>query len=67
MVAQRSGGGGETPDGQKTGDVLSHQAGTGRIDASNVGHLQQSGHLVMGPGARRDTSGGKYLNFQTYG
>ena len=61
MAAQRSGGGGGTPDSQRTGDAMA-QGGTGRIDASTVGHLQQSGHLVMGPGARRDTSGGKYFN-----
>merc|ERR1712088_314591 len=32
--------------------------GSNRIDAESVGHLSQSGHLVMGPGARRDTAAG---------
>ena len=48
---QRSGG---TSDGQTM-----PPPGSNRIDAESVGHLSQSGHLVMGPGARRDTAAGK--------
>ena len=48
---QRSGG---ASDGQTM-----PPPGSNRIDAESVGHLSQSGHLVMGPGARRDTAAGK--------
>ena len=32
--------------------------GSGRIDPDSIGHLEQTGPLVNGPGARRDTMGG---------
>lgn len=53
---QRSGG---TSDGQTM-----PPPGSNRIDAESVGHLSQSGHLVMGPGARRDTAAGKNENYE---
>ena len=57
---QRSGG---ISDGQRSADVgKMPPPGSGRVDAREVGHLQQSGHLVMGPGARRDSSTGTSSN-----
>ena len=58
LEPQRSGG---TVDAQKLAEGLQMpppKSGGGRVDAASVGHLQQSGHLVMGPGARRDSSAG---------
>ena len=56
LEPQRSGG---ASDGQRSADDdKMPPPGSGRIDATSVGHLQQSGHLVMGPGARRDSSTG---------
>ena len=56
LEPQRSGG---TSEGQRSADDgKMPPPGSGRIDATSVGHLQQSGHLVMGPGARRDSSTG---------
>jgi len=53
---QRSGG---TSDGQRLAENNKMPPpGSNRIDAESVGHLSQSGHLVMGPGARRDTAAG---------
>jgi len=56
LEPQRSGG---ASDGQRLDDNgKMPPPGSGRIDAETVGHLSQSGHLVMGPGARRDTATG---------
>jgi hypothetical protein len=56
LEPQRSGG---TSDGQRLGENSKMPPpGQGRCDAESVGHLSQSGHLVMGPGARRDTASG---------
>jgi len=53
---QRSGG---MSDGQRLAETNKMPPpGSNRIDAESVGHLSQSGHLVMGPGARRDTAAG---------
>ena len=50
---------GGVSDGQRTADNgKMPPPGSGRVDAESVGHLSQSGHLVMGPGARRDTATG---------
>ena len=37
------------------------QMSTHRTDPQSVGNLEQTGPLVMGPGARRDTMGGMGL------
>ena len=56
LEPQRSGG---ASDGQRLGENSKMPPpGPGRVDAELVGHLSQSGHLVMGPGARRDTASG---------
>ena len=56
---QRSGG---TSEGQRLAESNKMPPpGSNRIDAESVGHLSQSGHLVMGPGARRDTAAGNIL------
>merc|ERR1719357_927058 len=38
-----------------------NQMSTHRTDPQSVGNLEQTGPLVMGPGARRDTTGGMGL------
>ena len=56
---QRSGG---ISDGQRLAETNKMPPpGSNRIDAESVGHLSQSGHLVMGPGARRDTAAGRHF------
>ena len=56
LEPQRSGG---ASDGQKSADGgKMPPPGSSRVDAESIGHLSQSGHLVMGPGARRDTATG---------
>lgn len=56
LEPQRSGG---ASDGQKSADGgKMPPPGSSRMDAESIGHLSQSGHLVMGPGARRDTATG---------
>ena len=61
---QRSGG---TSEGQRLAESNKMPPpGSNRIDAESVGHLSQSGHLVMGPGARRDTAAGNIFNSPSY-
>ena len=60
LEPQRSGG---ASDGQKSADGgKMPPPGSSRMDAESIGHLSQSGHLVMGPGARRDTATGKIIS-----
>ena len=41
--------------------IPSYTAPTNRTDPQSVGNLEQTGPLVMGPGARRDSMGGMGL------
>ena len=60
LEPQRSGG---ASDGQKSADGgKMPPPGSSRMDAESIGHLSQSGHLVMGPGARRDTATGTIIS-----
>ena len=60
LEPQRSGG---ASDVQKSADGgKMPPPGSSRMDAESIGHLSQSGHLVMGPGARRDTATGTIIS-----
>ena len=53
VVATISGG----ENGTSSGTVASSMDNGNRVDPNTIGHLEQTGPLVMGPGARRDTMG----------
>ena len=62
LEPQRSGG---SSDGQRLSEGSKMPPpGSCRVDAESVGHLSQSGHLVMGPGARRDTAAGTFSKYK---
>ena len=46
-----------TVSGDENGTVASSMDNGNRVDPNTIGHLEQTGPLVMGPGARRDTMG----------
>ena len=46
-----------TVSGGENGTVASSMDNGNRVDPNTIGHLEQTGPLVMGPGARRDTMG----------
>ena len=46
-----------TISGGENGTVASSMDNGNRVDPNTIGHLEQTGPLVMGPGARRDTMG----------